>query len=145
MAAAIPANSRKILFPSSILLSLIFHLLYQICKSFFHPAETGDAQPEEESDDSKAEHEAGQINRTVAAEDAPAEAVDDPHHGIEAVKQPPLLRNDLAAESNRRNIKTELHNKGDNIAEIPVFNIECRNPETGSQAGQQGKDYEDRQ
>ena len=56
-----------------------------------------------------------------------------------------MFRDDLAAESYRRNIKTELHHKRDDIAEIPVFHIERRNPETGSQAGQQGQDDEKRQ
>ena len=89
--------------------------------------------------------EAGKVNGTVAAEDAPAEAIDHPHHGIEAVKQSPLLRDNLAAESYRRNIKTELHYKRDNIAEIPVFYIEGRNPETRPQTGQQGQDDKERQ
>ena len=56
-----------------------------------------------------------------------------------------MLRDDLAAESYRRNIKTELHHEWDDIAEIPVFHIECRYPETGSQAGQQSQDDEERQ
>ena len=54
-----------------------------------------------------------------------------------------MLRNNLAVESYRRNIKTELHNKGDDIAEIPVFHIERCNPEPGSQAGQQGQKDEE--
>ena len=119
--------------------------LNQICKGFFHLPETGYAQPEEEGNDGEAEQEAGQVNGAIAAEDAPAETVDHPHHGIEAVKQSPLFRDDLAAESHRRNIKTELHHKRDDIAEIPVFHIERRNPETGSQTGQQGQDDEERQ
>jgi len=52
---------------------------------------------------------------------------------IEAVKQSPLLRDDLAAESYRRNIKTELNDKRDGIAEIPIFHIKRRNPESGFQ------------
>ena len=49
----------------------------------------------------------GRLNGTVAAEDAPAKAIDNSHHGIEAVKEAPLFRDDLAAESYGRNIKAE--------------------------------------
>jgi len=56
-----------------------------------------------------------------------------------------LFRDDLAAESYGRSIKAELHHKRNDIAEITVFHIERRNPETGSQAGQQGQDDEARQ
>ena len=119
--------------------------LNKICKGFFRLAEAGYAQPEEEGNDGETEHEAVYVNGAIAAEDAPAETVDHPHHGIEAVKQSPLLRDDIAAESYGRNIKTELHHKGDDISEIPVFHIERRNPETRSQTGQQGQDDEERQ
>lgn len=56
------------------------HHSNQIRKSFFHTAETGYAQPEEENDDSEAEHEAGYVNGAFTAEDAPAETVDYSHH-----------------------------------------------------------------
>ncbi len=123
----------------------MFPHLNKICKGFFRLAEVGYAQIEEKGNDGEAEQETGHVNGAVAAEDAPAETVDHAHYRIEAVKQSPLLRNNLAAESYRRNIKTKLHDKGDDIAEIPVFHIERRNPETGSQAGQQGQDDEERQ
>jgi|SRR3989304_2593858 len=104
----------------------------------------GYAQVEEEGNDGEAEQEAGHVNGAIATQDAPAETVDYPYHGIEAIKQPPLFRNNLAAESYGRNIKTELHHKRDDIAEIPVFHVERRYPETGAQACQQGQDDEAR-
>jgi len=65
-----------------------------------------------------------------------------PTMGFEAVKQSPVFRDDFAAESYGRNVKTELHHKRDDIAEIPVFHVKRRNPEAGSQAGQQSQNDE---
>jgi len=103
------------------------------------------AQPEEKGDNGQTQQEAGQVKGAVAAEDAPPEAVDDTHHGIEAVEEPPFLRDHSAAEADRGDIEPELHHKGDDIAEIPVFDVQGRNPEARSQTGQQGYDDEGRQ
>ena len=51
------------------------------------------------ADDAEAEQEARQIDGACAAEDAPAEAIDDADHRIEAVQKPPLLRHDRLLRS----------------------------------------------
>src|SRR5512135_255046 len=70
--------------------------------------EGADAEPQEERGDAETEQEAGQIDRTLAADDAPAEAVDDSDHRIEVVEQSPLFWHDRAWETDGRDIETEL-------------------------------------
>jgi len=111
--------------------------LNQIRKGFFHLPETGNSQKEKESNNGKAYQEARKIKWAFRAENAPAETVNHARHGIETVNQSPLFRNHLAGEAHRRNIKTKLHDKWDNITKIVVFYIQGGNPKTWSQAGQQ--------
>lgn len=57
-----------------------------------------DAEPEEEGDEAPAQDEAGPVDLGLAAEDGPAEAVDDADHGVEGVEQPPLLGDDAGLQ-----------------------------------------------
>lgn len=59
--------------------------LNNICESFFHSAETGYTQPEEECNDREAEQESGDVNGAFSTQNAPAETVDYAHHGIETI------------------------------------------------------------
>ncbi len=72
--------------------------LYQIRESPLHFLELADPQPQEKRHHEKAEQEPRPVNGAVAAQGAPAEAVDNADHGIKAVKQPPLFRDNRAAE-----------------------------------------------
>ena len=58
--------------------------------------------------------------------------------GIETVDQPPFCRNDTAAEAHWRNIQTELDNKGNYVAKIPIFYVQSSDPESWTQTGKQG-------
>ena len=49
--------------------------------------EIGDAEPEEESDHDKAQQKARQIELALAAQETPAEAIDDADHRIEAYQK----------------------------------------------------------
>jgi len=114
--------------------------LDQIGKGFFRFPEAGDAQVEGEGDDDQTEKEAGKVKGAVSAQEAPAEAVDYPHHGIDVVEEAPLFRDDVAAEADRRDIEAELDHEGDDIAEVPVFDVQGGDPQSGAEAGQQGQD-----
>jgi hypothetical protein len=65
------------------------------------------------------------MSRSSAA-DRPAEAINDSDDGIQEIKQPPFVRNNVTAEAYRRNEESELHNKWDDVAEIPEFFVESR-------------------
>lgn len=65
----------------------------QVRKALLHFPELADAEPEEEDGDSHADAEGTGVEGGIAAEDAPAEAVDDPDHRVEGVEQLPLLQN----------------------------------------------------
>jgi len=56
-----------------------------------------------------------------------------------------LLRDDVAAEADGGDIKAELDDKGDDVTEIPVFNVQGGNPESGAEAGQKGEEDEERE
>src|SRR5579883_2173156 len=104
-------------------------------KAALDAAEGADAQPQGESGDGQAEQEARQIDRALAADDAPAEAVDDADHRIEVVEQPPLFGHDRAREPDGRDIETELQCEGDDETEVAILYDDRRRPDRGSQAG----------
>jgi len=116
--------------------------LDQIGEGLFRSPETGDAQVEEDGDDGQTEEKTGEIEGAVPAEEAPAEPVDNSDHGIEAVEEAPLLRDDITAESDGGDVEAELDDKGDDVAEIPVFDVESGDPESRAEAGQEGKEDE---
>ena len=49
-------------------------------------------------------------------------------HRIEGVQKTPLIRNDTRAEPNRRYVQAQLNNEGNDVAEVPVFDVERGNP-----------------
>ncbi len=51
-----------------------------------------------------------------------------------------MLGDDLAAESHRRNIQAELDQKRDDVAKIPVLDIEGGHPKSRAYAGKEGKE-----
>ena len=108
------------------------HSLNHIRKGLFHLPELADAQPEEEGDHDQTEGETRPIDGAGPAQDAPPEAVDDAHHRIQAVEQSPLFRDDAAAKAHRRNVQAELNHKGNDVAKVPVLDIERCYPEAGS-------------
>src|SRR5579864_2034783 len=105
-------------------------------KAALDAPEGADAEPQEEGGDGHAEQEARQIDRAVAADDAPAEAVDDADHRIEVVEQPPLFRDDRAGETDRRDIEAELQREGDDKTEVAIFYDDCRSPDRRPEARQ---------
>jgi len=56
-----------------------------------------------------------------------------------------LLRDDVAAEAHGGDVEAELDDKGDDVAEIPVFDVQSGDPEPRAEAGQQGEKDEERE
>jgi hypothetical protein len=77
----------------------------QIGEAAFGAAEIGDAEPHQQDDHPEAEDDAGEVEPTVAAEHAPAKAIDDPDHRVEAVPEAPLLRHDRARKPDWRHVE----------------------------------------
>src|SRR5258708_15692870 len=96
----------------------------QIGEAALGAAEIADAEPKEQGDHSQAQHETRQIERALAAEEAPAEAVDDPDNRVEAVPEAPALRHDCTRKPDRRDVKAELNDEGDDEAEIAILDVE---------------------
>jgi hypothetical protein len=117
----------------------------QVREAFFHFSELPDAEPEEEGGDDKAEAESGPVDGGLAAEEAPAEAIDDADHGVERIKQTPLFWDDVGAEADWGDVETELNDEGNDEAEIPVFDIQGCEPEAGPEGGEKGDEDEDGQ
>ncbi len=95
----------------------------QIRKALFHFAELPDAEPEEEGGNGEAEAEGGPVDGGLAAEEAPAEAVDDADHGVEGVEEAVLLGDDAGAEADWGDVEAELDDEGDDEPEIAVLDI----------------------
>ena|SRR5437867_7777386 len=81
----------------------------EIGKSSFHFSEPVNTQPEKAGDDADAKRKARPVDAASSGENGPAEAVDDTNQRIQTVKEPPLFWDHAAAETNRRNIETELN------------------------------------
>src|SRR5579862_8796034 len=74
-------------------------LLDHVGKGFFGATEVPDAGEAENGCNGDGRKERGELKWDLAAEEGPAEAVDDSDHGIERVKQAPLLRDNCAAKT----------------------------------------------
>src|SRR3984893_11265185 len=117
----------------------------QIGETFFHFPELADTKPEKKPGDTEAEHKTGPIDLAFAAKDTPAEAVNDPDHRIERIGEPPLVRDNPGAVSDRRDVEPELNDEWDDITEIPVFDVERRDPYPNAEAHDEGNRGKKRQ
>src|SRR3981189_3226862 len=90
----------------------------QVPKAPLRRGELADAEPKEEDRHCDADPESRQIELALAAQDAPAEPVDDTDHRIERVEQPPILRHDARAESDRRDVEAELDQERNHETEV---------------------------
>src|SRR5438270_4691666 len=78
-------------------------------------------------------------------EHAPAETVDDTDHRIERIRKSPLLWNDAGAKPHRRDIEAQLDNEWNDVTEIPVFDVERRDPHPDAEARDERNGGEHRQ
>ena len=74
---------------------------YKIGKASFGLTEAVNTEPQKEAGDRHAHRQIRQMERTLATENAPAEAVNDPYHRVEGVDEPPLFGDDTRAEPDR--------------------------------------------
>ncbi len=98
-----------------------------------------DAEPKEEGSNGEAEAEGGPVDGGLAAEEAPAEAVNDADHGVQRVEEAVLLGDDAGTEADRRDVEAELDDEGDDEAEIPIFDVQGGEPEAGPEGGEEGE------
>src|ERR1019366_5607420 len=96
----------------------------EVRKCAFRFAEVPDAERQKGRYDAEAQEEARQIELALAAQQAPAEAVDHAHRRIQAVKHPPFFRDHGARIAHRRNIKAKLQYEGNDIPEGTILYVE---------------------
>src|SRR5215467_3047095 len=94
----------KILFPDDI----SCNLSDQIGEATLGAAKIGDTEPQEQGHHPETEQEAWKIKRVLPAQDAPAEAVNDDDHWVQAVAEAPALRHNRARIPDRRDVEPEL-------------------------------------
>src|SRR5687768_9298156 len=111
----------------------------------FAAAEGTRAPHQHAGDDDEADQEARPVDRAVAAQDAPAEAIDHADHGIDAVEHLPVLGHDLAGETDRRDVEANLGDEGDDEAEVAIFDDQRGRPDRRPDRRQQRQQDEDRQ
>ena len=73
----------------------------EIGKASLGLTEAVDAKPQKEAGDHRAHRQIGQMEWTLATENAPAEAVNNTHHRVEGIEEPPLFGDDTRAEPDR--------------------------------------------
>src|SRR4029450_1902326 len=114
-------------------------------KGAFAAAEGMRAPHQNDRDDDEADQETRPVDRAVAAQDAPAEAVDHADHGIDAVEHLPVLGHDLAGEADRRHVEADLGDERDDEAEVAVLDDQRGCPDRRADRRQQRQQNEDRQ
>src|SRR4051812_3056638 len=106
----------------------------QIDKALLHLPELPNTQPHKEAGGTEAKREARQIELALTAEQAPAKSIDHAHKWIEGVNQTPLIRDEVRAEADRRYIKPQLHDERNDVTEIPILDVERRDPYADTEA-----------
>ncbi len=61
--------------------------------------------------------------RRLAPKQRPPETINDSHHGIKRIEQPPFYRHHGAAESNGGNVESKLHDERNDVSKIAVFYV----------------------
>src|ERR1035438_269518 len=89
--------------PSTLIIVPLIGLSNHVCKAAFHAAKVPDAQDEKRSSDNDRESQSSHIERRIASEDHPAEAVNNSGHRIEGHDSAPSFRNVGRSERDRRN------------------------------------------
>src|SRR5580704_13551676 len=117
----------------------------QVCEGSFHLSELTHPEPEEKSNYDHTDYQTWRIQFALSAKQTPPKPVDHPHHWIERIQQPPLLGHHARTEANRRHIEAKLYDERDDIAKIPIFYIERRNPKRRADTGTKGQQDEKRQ
>src|SRR5216683_1442385 len=103
-----------------------------------HAIEKEEAAEEDESDDGGGS-EKDEAGRLAAAGDGPAETVNDAGHGVEAVEPAPAQRNKRGRISDGRGEHPELHEEGNDVADVTIESVERGEPQADAQSGEDGE------
>src|SRR6266478_130213 len=115
---------------------------HQICKTFFHLPKLANSQPDKESRDTDAQQESGQIKPGLSTQYAPAKPVDHTDHGVQGIKQTPLLWNDVRTIANWRHVQSKLNEERNDVSDVPVLNIQRGEPNARTKTREQRERYE---
>jgi hypothetical protein len=88
---------------------------------------------------------ARQIDRVVATQDRPPEAVDHSHHRVEAVEELPLRRHDLGGKADRRDVEADLDDERDDEAKVAISHDHRGSPHGRTDGDHHGQHDEHRQ
>src|SRR5215213_5225145 len=111
-----------------------------IGKGSFHPPEVEDATEGERKRGTRRHRE--DRSRRGAPEQRPSESVDDPDHRVEAVDRPPRGRNQAARVHDRRGEQPQLREKWQHVPNVPVLDVEGRQPESHAQRRDERQQHE---
>lgn len=106
-----------------------------------HLVEEEQAAREDDQDGENAGGELRAGGLRVAGE-GPAETVNDAGHGIEAVEPAETLRDQRAGINDGRGEHPELHEKGDDVADVAVEGVEGGGPQADAKSGEQREEQE---
>src|SRR5216684_4274039 len=106
--------------------SLILYnrLLNHIRKRSFRPAKVPNTGDQKQRHKTAGQQECRPPEGAFAAEQGPAEAVDDADHWVQCIQHPPFFRNDGTAEADGGHVKPELHDEWNDVTEVAVLDIE---------------------
>src|ERR1041384_5265347 len=107
--------------------------LDDVHKTSLGPSEVPEATKTDDRGQKDGGQNAGPPKIDLAAQERPAETVDDADHGIARIKEAPVFRNFIAAETHRRHVKTELDDERNYVSKISVLYVERRKPESGTE------------
>src|SRR6516164_3213032 len=117
----------------------------QIRKAVLHLSESLDAEPQKKGRHADTHGQAWRIKSALPAQDAPAEPINYPHHRIKRIQQTPLLGHHIRTETDRRYVQPELHDERDDVAEIPILDVESSDPEGRTDACKECQQDKNRQ
>src|SRR5262249_49494261 len=101
----------------------------QVRKTLLHHSKSTDAEPQKKGRHADTHSHAWRIKFVLSTQDAPAKPINDPHHRIEGIQQTPLLWHHTRTEADRRHVQPKLHDERDDVAEIPILDIETSDPQ----------------
>src|SRR5262249_24910476 len=96
-----------------------------------------DPEPKKKRGHADTHCQARRMKFALPAQDAPAEPINDSHHRIEGIQQTPLLWHHTRTEADRRHVKPELHDERDDIAEVPILDVESSDPQGRTDASKE--------
>src|SRR6266478_1190159 len=92
----------------------------------FGPSKPSDSDQQKNNGSTNANQERGRLRHWRTRQQTPPEPIDDRHHGVQRIQDSPGLGNDHGAESNWRDVETQLYGKRQHVPEVSILNVKCR-------------------